>query len=72
MTTTDPTLHVQWKGTEACLDLNCVYCGHNSHFDGYINYAVECPKCRTRFTVSTHVRLDIWMPGDPEPTLFDL
>ena len=35
---------MQWKGTDACLDLNCD-CGTSSHVDGLFAYYVRCPGC---------------------------
>jgi len=33
---------VQWKGTNACVDLWCT-CGRHLHFDGWFGYAFACP-----------------------------
>jgi hypothetical protein len=41
--TTD--VFVQWKGTDACLDLSCD-CGNLGHFDGMFAYALRCPACK--------------------------
>lgn len=39
-----PSVYIQWKGTEVCLDFHCV-CGPGKigHFDGGFAYAVKCP-----------------------------
>lgn len=39
-----PNVHIQWKGTDVCLDFRCV-CGEDGHFDGYFAYAIRCPTC---------------------------
>jgi hypothetical protein len=36
--------HIQWKGTEACLDFVCS-CGAQGHFDGFFAYALRCSNC---------------------------
>ena len=42
-----PELHIQWKGTDVCIDVECD-CGWNgSHFDGMFLYSYRCPKCGT-------------------------
>ena len=40
------TAHVgiQWKGTDACLDLHCE-CGADAHYDGYFAAVLRCPGC---------------------------
>jgi len=35
---------VQWKGTDACLDLHCV-CGYHGHVDAEFAYGVQCYGC---------------------------
>jgi hypothetical protein len=47
---------IQWKGTEACIDLHCE-CGHHGHFDGEFFYFYECPKCQRRYAVGQNVKL---------------
>lgn len=37
-------MFVQWKGTDACLDLYCA-CGQNLHFDGYFASELTCGRC---------------------------
>lgn len=45
-----PNVFVQWKGTEACLDLRC-RCGRTSHYDGGFAYALRCPHCGATYTL---------------------
>lgn len=40
----ETSVFVQWKGTEACLDLHCL-CGYHGHFDGLFAYFVGCGQC---------------------------
>ena len=39
-----PEIFLQWKGTDACLDLYCT-CGDQFHFDGYFASELTCGKC---------------------------
>lgn len=41
---TAPNVFIQWKGTDACLDLHCV-CGVHGHFDGMFAYYLRCNAC---------------------------
>lgn len=45
---------VQWKGTDVCLDFECV-CGEYSHFDGFFAYAIECPYCERVYEMSPNI-----------------
>ncbi len=56
-----PSVHIQWKGTEACLDLRC-RCGTISHYDGWFAYALRCPDCGRAYTLPTVVPV---ADGDP-------
>lgn len=47
---------VQWKGTDACMDIHCS-CGHLGHVDDYFAYYVKCPKCGKQYFVNGHVEL---------------
>ena len=49
-----PYGHVQWKGTDACLDLNCT-CGALTHLDGERAYVIKCVKCGRVFWVQPYV-----------------
>jgi hypothetical protein len=39
-----PEVFLQWKGTDACLDLYCT-CGEQFHFDGYFADELTCGNC---------------------------
>jgi hypothetical protein len=51
-----PYAFIQWKGTDACMDINCV-CGHSFHLDESFLYAVQCAACKRRYEVSAVVEL---------------
>ncbi len=42
----EPSVFVQWKGTDVCMDFHCE-CGAHCHFDGYFAYTVKCLHCET-------------------------
>ena len=48
---------LQWKGTEACIDLHCE-CGEHWHEDAMFLYFVSCPKCGKRYALNGHLRLE--------------
>lgn len=48
--------YIQWKGTDACLDVRCD-CGHDTHMDGDYLYYVRCPKCGTTYMLPHTVPL---------------
>lgn len=50
------TGRIQWKGTDVCMDVDCV-CGHHGHIDTEFLYFYRCPKCDQVFVVGTTVRL---------------
>ena len=45
---------LQWKGTDACLDLRCE-CGELTHLDGEMGYVIKCVKCGRVFWVRPYV-----------------
>lgn len=47
---------IQWKGTDACIDLHCK-CGYHGHFDGYFLYHYKCPICGTKYALGENVKL---------------
>jgi hypothetical protein len=51
-----PTGWIQWKNTDACVDLHCV-CGTLGHFDGYHMYKVECQDCGRKYVVGQNIKL---------------
>lgn len=40
---------IQWKGTDACIDLHCPACSYHNHYDGFFAYYVECAKCKALY-----------------------
>lgn len=51
-----PCGHIQWKGTDVCIDLDCI-CGAHSHYDGDFLYFFKCWKCDRRFAVGSAITL---------------
>lgn len=51
-----PHAWIQWKGTNACMDLHCA-CGHHGHVDAEFAYHYECPACHEVWALGSHVRL---------------
>jgi len=54
-TETTPRTFVQWKGTDVCMDFDCI-CGASGHIDGFFVYCVKCPKCGTVWELETQLR----------------
>jgi len=59
----DPHGWVQWKGTDACIDIHCE-CGQMSHVDGDFLYYVRCPHCKRVFFLNGHIEM-IHMTVEP-------
>lgn len=56
--------HIQWKGTEVCMDLVC-FCGQRLHIDAGFAYAVRCHACERVLELGTSVTLkDVGVDGD--------
>ena len=49
--------HIQWKGTDVCIDIYCPKCKVHSHFDGDFMYYYRCPKCKTVFAMGTAIEM---------------
>lgn len=49
---------IQWKGTKACLDLNCE-CGGHSHADPEMPFSgvLRCPYCERTWYLSHSLRV---------------
>lgn len=47
---------IQWKGTDACVDLHCV-CGQTGHVDGEFMYQLICPKCGRKYLAGQEIKL---------------
>ena len=59
---TVPATFIQWKGTDACIDVGCT-CGWSGHIDGLFAYAYRCPACSAVWELGTQVtctRNDSW------------
>jgi ribosomal protein L37AE/L43A len=48
---------IQYKGTDICADVVCPKCGENEHIDGDFAYGWECPNCKTKYALSSHIKL---------------
>lgn len=51
-----PGAYLQWKGTNACIDLYCS-CGAHVHFDGYFLYQWTCQKCGSNYLMPSNIEL---------------
>jgi hypothetical protein len=47
---------LQWKGTDACMDVHCA-CGANLHFDDSFLYFLKCGGCGQVYEVGGWVKL---------------
>lgn len=45
-----PSVYVQWKGTDVCLDFHCI-CGADEHVDGDFVYGIRCTACGRVYTM---------------------
>ncbi len=45
---------IQWKGTEACLDLHCE-CGVHGHYDGFFAHLLQCSACGAQYEMPATV-----------------
>lgn len=56
--------HIQWKGTDVCIDIICPKCGNQDHIDADFCYFVRCESCKTTWRLGTEVSLtktdDAW------------
>jgi len=51
-----PNGRLQWKGTDACIDLYCT-CGHQWHEDADFLYESMCPNCRQWYELDPYIKL---------------
>lgn len=51
----DTRSFIQWKGTNACVDLVCPRCNHRAHFDGYFLYAWKCSNCSAYYAMPIYL-----------------
>lgn len=47
---------IQWKGTDACLDIHCA-CGVLGHVDGEFVYSVKCKACGRKYAMGQNIKL---------------
>jgi len=67
---TRPDAFIQWKGTDACLDLYCT-CGGQFHFDGYFAYELTCGRCGQTYELPNTFRLNPVEPSRRMKLVFD-
>ena len=67
---TRPDAFIQWKGTDACLDLYCT-CGEQFHFDGYFAYELTCGHCGQTYELPNTFRLNPVEPSRGLKLVFD-
>lgn len=60
-----PYAFIQWKNTDACLDIYCE-CGAQGHIDDYFCYSVQCRNCGKIWQLAHYVRLYPNGTGDDE------
>lgn len=60
-----PHAWIQWKGTDACMDIRCE-CGSHFHFDGYFAYNYHCLNCDRYYKIDPVVTL-IPLTENPSP-----
>lgn len=66
----EPHAFLQWKDTNACLDVACV-CGERGHVDGDSLYYIKCAACGRVFEVAPYVLLhEIPDGGSVRPKVF--
>jgi hypothetical protein len=65
-----PEAFVQWKNTDACLDLYCA-CGEQFHFDGYFAYELTCGHCGQTYELPNTLRIHPVEPSRRMVIIFD-
>ena len=48
---------IQWKGTDACIDIYCSKCNNRDHIDGTFLYFYTCPECGTVYALGQNINL---------------
>lgn len=56
MSEAGPHGFLQWKNTNACVDVFCA-CGHQGHVDDWGAYYYVCPACGTVYELSPRITL---------------
>lgn len=54
---------IQWKGTSACMDINCS-CGKQTHIDESFAYYVQCPYCKAVYELGSTIEFKPVAPAD--------
>lgn len=67
---TVPNVFIQWKGTNACLDLHCV-CGVDGHFDGMFAYYLRCNACGRTWRMHTRAVIESPANADDAQIVFE-
>jgi hypothetical protein len=67
---TRPDAFIQWKGTDACLDLYCI-CGEQFHFDGMFAYELTCGNCGQTYELPNTLRIYPVEPSRGLKLVFD-
>lgn len=67
---TRPDAFIQWKGTDACLDVYCG-CGGQFHFDGYFAYELTCGRCGQTYELPNTLRIHPVEPSRGLSLVFD-
>ena len=65
-----PDAFIQWKGTDACIDLYCT-CGEQFHFDGYFAYELTCGHCGQTYEMPNMLRVHPVEPSRGLKLIFD-
>lgn len=65
-----PDAFIQWKGTNACIDLYCT-CGEQFHFDGYFAYELTCGHCGQTYEMPNMLRVHPVEPSRGLKLVFD-
>jgi hypothetical protein len=58
-----PSVYIQWKGTDACLDFHCE-CGNHGHIDADFVYGVRCSACGRTYTLPDTLTLAEGVPDN--------
>lgn len=54
--TSKPYGSIQWKGTDACIDMHCA-CGFLGHVDGDFAYYYHCTSCGAKYALGSNIKL---------------
>lgn len=62
MSADKPYAHIQYKGTDICMDFRCACAIEDGddgfgHFDGYSAYSIKCSNCGRLYEMPTTIEL---------------